>query len=194
LHLNGLTNLSSLGLNGTRITDAGLVHLKGLTNLSSLDLIGTRVTLAGLMHLKGLNKLSVIYLDGRQASDEAIRELKQALPRLKIYALPNIHPPAPRSPEPDRQSPGDRSVDPRSKRVWSDRVIYSEMSDAGPAHPNGLTKLSERDLRGTQVTGAGLVHLQGLTDLSKLNLANTRITDAAAKQLKRALPKLQVTD
>ena len=30
MHLKGLTNLQTLNLYGTQITDAGLVHLKGL--------------------------------------------------------------------------------------------------------------------------------------------------------------------
>ncbi len=124
LHLKGLTSVSRLGLNGTRITDAGLVHLKGLTNLSSLDLIGTRVTDAGLMHLKGLTNLSEVYLYGSQASEEAIHGLKRALPRLQIYALPDFIRTVPRSRELPRQSPGNRSVDPRHQRVWpADRLI-----------------------------------------------------------------------
>ena len=45
----------------TQITDAGLGHLTGLTNLQELRLSGTQVTDAG------------------------VAELKQALPKCKIY-------------------------------------------------------------------------------------------------------------
>ena len=48
--------LSSLGLNRTQVTDAGLAHLKGLTKLSSLGLDGTLVTDAGLVQLGGTDQ------------------------------------------------------------------------------------------------------------------------------------------
>ncbi|MBI83284.1 MAG: hypothetical protein CMJ81_08825 [Planctomycetaceae bacterium] len=41
-----------LRLDGTRITDAGLVHLRGLTNLQWLGLRYTKVTPAGIARLK----------------------------------------------------------------------------------------------------------------------------------------------
>ena len=41
-NLKGLTQLQSLNLRDTKVTDAGLVHLKGLTKLQSLDLAEPR--------------------------------------------------------------------------------------------------------------------------------------------------------
>ena len=61
MHLKGLTNLSSLELRHTQVTDAGLAHLKGLTNLG-VSPRSTRVTDAGLAHLKGLTNLSGVDL------------------------------------------------------------------------------------------------------------------------------------
>ena len=52
MHLKGLTNLQSLNLHGTKITDAGLAHLKGMTSLESLTLSNTKVTSAGVKHLQ----------------------------------------------------------------------------------------------------------------------------------------------
>ncbi len=40
-HLDGLTNLKRLSLDGTRITDGGLEHFRGLTNLQELNLLGS---------------------------------------------------------------------------------------------------------------------------------------------------------
>jgi Leucine-rich repeat (LRR) protein len=51
VHLKGLTNLETLLLDNTNITDAGLVHLKGLTNLQTLSFIGTKITDAGFAEL-----------------------------------------------------------------------------------------------------------------------------------------------
>ena len=52
MHLKGLTKLEYLDLNGTKVTDAGLVHLEGLTKLEELHLVGTKVTDAGVKQLQ----------------------------------------------------------------------------------------------------------------------------------------------
>jgi hypothetical protein len=46
-----MSNLSSLWLNDTAVTDTGLESLKGLTNLTDLTLKNTRVTDGGLNEL-----------------------------------------------------------------------------------------------------------------------------------------------
>ncbi len=84
VHLKGLTNLIRLSLSRTRVTDAGLVHLKRLTNLSTLELNGTQVTDAGLVHLKGLTNLTTLELAGTQVTDAGVKEIQEALPKLKI--------------------------------------------------------------------------------------------------------------
>jgi hypothetical protein len=83
-HLAGSTSLRKLSLGCAAITDAGLAHLKGLSNLAELDLSITRVTDAGLVHLKGLPKLSVLHLYGTDVTFDGEKELKLALPGLKI--------------------------------------------------------------------------------------------------------------
>ena len=50
--LKGLTQLKWLRLDGTQVTDAGLVHLKGLRNLETLWLKDTNVTEAGVQELQ----------------------------------------------------------------------------------------------------------------------------------------------
>jgi internalin A len=58
--------------------------LKALTNLSSVDLPHTRVTNAGLAHLKVLTTLSELKLGGTQVTDAGVKELQGALPSRKI--------------------------------------------------------------------------------------------------------------
>ncbi len=72
---------------GAQITDAGLVRLNGLTELTSLGLSDTQVTDAGLVHLKGLTKLSSIFLHGTRVTDAGKNELRKALPNLEIDPL-----------------------------------------------------------------------------------------------------------
>ena len=45
---------------------------------------------------------------------------------------------------------------------------------------------------GTQVTDAGLKELAGLKQLQTLDLSSTQVTDAGERQLRKALPNLQV--
>ena len=52
MQLKGLTNLQTLILSGSNITDAGLVHLKGMTELQWLSLRKTEITDAGVSGLK----------------------------------------------------------------------------------------------------------------------------------------------
>ena len=72
----GLTQLQSLDLAGTQVTDAGLEHLKGLTQLQSLDLGQTQVTDAGLEHLKGLTQLQSLNLGDTKVTDAGLEHSK----------------------------------------------------------------------------------------------------------------------
>ena len=80
-----LTNLESLDLEGTPITDAGLAHLEGLTKLAYLDLSGFQVTDVGLVHLKGLTNLNLGYTRNTRVTDGGVKNLQRTLPNLKIY-------------------------------------------------------------------------------------------------------------
>jgi len=53
-----------------------------------------------------------------------------------------------------------------------------QVTNAGLVHLNGLTKLEELTILGTNVTDAGLAHLTGLNRLKSLNAGYTKITDA----------------
>ena len=70
-----MTNLTSLSLSGTQVTDSGLSNLKGLTKLSRLSLGKTQVTDAGLVHLKGLTNLTWLDLEGTRVSDAGLAQL-----------------------------------------------------------------------------------------------------------------------
>jgi len=79
-----LSELHSLSLGGTQVTDAGLEHLKGMSQLQHLYLNNTHVTDAGLEHLKGLTQLQELLLSGTQVTNEGVRKLQHALPNCKI--------------------------------------------------------------------------------------------------------------
>ena len=80
VRLKGLTNLQSLDLRSTQITDAGLVHLRGMTNPQSLNLNNTQLTDAGLVNLKGMTRLQSPWFCDTQVTRTGTAELQQALP------------------------------------------------------------------------------------------------------------------
>jgi hypothetical protein len=87
-HLRGLHQLKTVLLGGcTQVTDAGLDRLSGLSQLRELDLSDTQVTVAGIAHLSGLTKLRRINVRGTNAEGES-EKLQQAFPNQKIEWTP----------------------------------------------------------------------------------------------------------
>lgn len=90
--LKELTTLTQLDVDGCRgVTDAGMEHLQGMNNLKWLNISHTQVTEAGLKHLTSVTNLETLLIcclyqaDGRKKiSEEAIRELQEALPNCEI--------------------------------------------------------------------------------------------------------------
>ena len=88
-----LPSLRELRLLETDVNDSDLQCVRRLPNLQTLDLMRTGVTDVGLANLKEASKLETLYLHllqpppGERAlkvTDEAIRDLQKALPKLKI--------------------------------------------------------------------------------------------------------------
>ena len=85
--LKDLTELETLDLSSTPVSDVGLEHLKDLSRLETLDLSDTKVTDVGLDHLRGLTKLRLLDLSGTSVTDAAIADLRGSLPKLKIEII-----------------------------------------------------------------------------------------------------------
>ena len=79
-----MTELRSLDLWGTGITDEGLEHLGGLKNLQGLCVSDTLVTDHGLLRLKGLTRLKILQADRTHITPLGVAELQCALPRCRI--------------------------------------------------------------------------------------------------------------
>ena len=86
-HLKGLTQLHTLDLCDTQVTDAGLEHLKGLRQLQWLDLERTQVTDAWLECLNGLRQLRRLDLCETQVTEAGVEELQGALLKTSIYPM-----------------------------------------------------------------------------------------------------------
>jgi hypothetical protein len=68
----------------------------------------------------------------------------------------------------------------------------TKVTDVGLEYLKGLTHLETFDLANTQVTDAGLEHLKGLTRLQSLNLGKTQVTDAGVDKLQQELPRCKI--
>ena len=176
--IKGLTQLWSLYLNGTQVTDAGLENLKGLTQLQGLHLGGTQVGDAGLEHLKGLTQLQWLNLDGTKISDMGLENLNR-LTQLQGLYLSNT-------------KVSDAGLENINGLTQLQDLLLSgtQITDAGLENLKGLTQLQYLALSGTQATGAGLERLKGLTQLQYLFLNETQMTDAGLERLK-GLTQLQ---
>ncbi len=75
-HIKHLAQIQSFGLGETQVTDAGLAHLERLTQLLSLSLKGALVTDAGLVHLQRLTKLRWLCLNQTQVTDNGLAHLE----------------------------------------------------------------------------------------------------------------------
>ncbi len=71
-------------MQGTEVSDVGLVHLRRLTDLRTLDLRDTHVTRAALAPLKELPKLQRLSLAGTPLATTTDHDLHRALPHVKI--------------------------------------------------------------------------------------------------------------
>jgi Leucine Rich repeat len=69
----------------------------------------------------------------------------------------------------------------------------TKVGDAGVDHLRRLTELRTLNLRRTSVSDAGLVRLKGLVNLEDLDIGGTLVTDAGVQELRKALPKLNVS-
>ena len=84
--LVSLTNLETLDLGSTKITDAGVASLVSLTNLKSLDLVDTDITDAGVASLSRLTNLKSLILAFTSITDVGVASLSR-LTNLETLSL-----------------------------------------------------------------------------------------------------------
>jgi hypothetical protein len=82
--LEALTDLRYLHLNGSNVTDAGMVHLGNLRKLEHLLLTGTQITDAGLVHLHGLTNLKHVNVANTRVTGQGVADLREAVPGVVV--------------------------------------------------------------------------------------------------------------
>lgn len=170
LGLERFPGLTSLNLSGTEINDASLHNIALLADLYSLHLNGTKITDACMPALKNCPRLGSVSLPNTEITTAGAKQL---------LALPTV---------------GDLNL---SKTKVSDeflahvnsssvhRLLLSGtgISDQGVKSLKGNHRISDLDLRGTQVTSACLDDLATFRNLQYLNLSSTKVDDEGLKKL-----------
>jgi len=90
-HLVALPGLTTVSLDGTRVTDAGLEDLSKRATIKWLKLNNTEISDVGLGHLARLSNLEVLFVKETRVTSPGIAELQKHLPNCKIYhdTVPN---------------------------------------------------------------------------------------------------------
>ncbi len=86
-HLSKLQELHLLDLSQTQITDIGSSHLSKLRELNRLDLSQTRISDAGvdqLQQLRQIRGLEILNLAQTNVTEKGLRQLRAAMPRIRI--------------------------------------------------------------------------------------------------------------
>jgi Leucine-rich repeat (LRR) protein len=181
-NLDGLTELTSLYLNNTKVTDAGTTEIGKLKKLKNLGLIQTAVTDKGLKNLDGLTEMQGLNLFGlKGVTDEGMKSLA------KMTKLQNLD---------IRLTPvTDKGIQELAgmKDLRLLQIGGPKITDASAKTLAGLTELQTLEMSGSDITDASLKEFAKLPKLSYLGIGGAKkVTDAGVADLKKALPKLQV--
>ena len=79
-----LTELETLLMGGTKVTDEGLAHLKPFGKLRKISVFDTQITDAGITHLSKLARLEVVLLGKSRVTEAGIKALQAARPGVKF--------------------------------------------------------------------------------------------------------------
>ncbi len=220
-HLLAFTELTSLRLTGTAITDNGLKHLMRFPRLSELALNDTPITDSGLMELAACKSLNKVDVRGTGVTPEAVTSLREARPGLIVESSP---PRTPLSPGQalsqlkmlggimahyDDRLPGNpvTMIDATNSAKLTDDALKSvidlpelrqiglsgtPVTDASSATLAAVRRLDALFLADTKLTDSGLVRLSACQQLRTLDVSQTLVTQSGISTLRKNLPKLNV--
>lgn|GEM_PF-2129595 len=179
--IDELSELSSLSLRATGITDEALAHIKNLTDLTTLDLSDVKLTADGLHHIENLKQLSHLALEGTSVDSDGLRSIS-GLTKLTRLTL-------------SRTKIDDAGMKHLEKLTSLESLQLDDtiITSAGLDSIKHLTELTFLSLGGTQITDDGLLHLKQLEKLSDPRLFRTDITSNGLSHLSH-LQKLQTLD
>jgi Leucine Rich repeat len=200
------TNLRSLVLGSTDISDPALAEIAKVSGLERLDVSHTRITNAGLKRLAGLNKLTSLTIVEGRITDAGVKNLSPltGLTDLDLSMLELS----------DRSAEviagftklvrlrfdGDGLTVAGAKalarlpelRELSIFLRADDPADAAVGELRGLKKLEWLRLNTSRMTEVGVGHLKQMTQLKYLDLAHARFDPKFNEELKTALPNCTI--
>lgn len=141
-------NLYELDIDGTQITDAGLLHFKRFSTLRGLHANDTKISDAGLAHLSGMPSLNVLSIENTQISGKGLAYLAE-LPELRLLNLN-------KTPITDSDLSYLKGIK-NLKHLWLENT---RITDAGVVHLLQLKQLDKLKISGTQVSEDGILQLK----------------------------------
>jgi len=178
-HVKGLRELF---LKEAGITDEGGAALSSLTKLEKLELSGNAIGPETAKAIGKLPELTRLWLNQTQTGDEELLQISncskiQMLSLNKTLVTSDGILPLLRLPELRSLHLGGAAID-----------------DEGLRHIGAMTYLSgSLDLSDCLITDKGIRQLAGLTYLRSLDLTGCKLSTEAVAQLRRTLPKCQIT-
>jgi hypothetical protein len=176
-NLAGNTQLKTLLMDGTGITDEGMKYLEGMTSLEDISL-SEHITDQGLAHIAGLKNLQRISLSDR-ITDDGLHHLL-GLPKLESIG-------------PLGAGVTGKGLDTLAplKTLTGIRLFNAPITDDDLDKLLAFPELSYLHLAGTKITDAGLAKVAKIPKLKVLFLPNTAVTQQGVEAFKQARPDLE---
>ena len=206
--LKDLPKLDSLFIDGSNLTEAGMVTLGRLTSLNSLGLSSpdgsSHPTDAGLAHLASLSKLRMLWIDAGDLTGQGFARLdKLPITSVWLMGLQARHRGlvAHLLTRPitllSLDGPGltDQCLETFGSQPTLDQLSlnHTAITDAGLASiVNQVPALFYLSLDGTAITDAGLMNLANVPKLRMICAFGTNITEKGIAALHTIRPKIRV--
>ncbi|MBC7820774.1 MAG: hypothetical protein IAG10_28145 [Planctomycetaceae bacterium] len=174
--------LTWLKLERTSFTDESLRFLSHLSMLQGLELFDCGLTNRGLDHVANCTSLVVLDINSVPITDAGVASLSR-LPKLQRLDLSHCH----------VADEGAKLLAMGSPNLEELRLHDLPMTDAALQELARLPKLKELWITEIPITDAGILFLKSCPTLQKLILDGTQVTASGAAELRKSLPRLDVT-
>jgi len=172
----GLPDVTQLGIQNPKMTDAGMVLVAKMSKLTVLNVASSAVGDRGMEAITALTHLQYLGLKGTKITNAAIPSIA------RLTALVNLN-------IADTQIT-DAGVAPLATLVHLESVSFANdtITDAALPLLARSPSLAGLNLSGTKITDAGLASLKPLGRLTKLNVTKTSVTANGVAEAKKYLP------
>lgn len=201
-----ITEMESIILNSTPITDQSFAVINQLTNLKLLHYAGSKVTGKGLAQLNDQLKLIALYVNNLDLEDEEALKFVVQYPDLKylslaetsvtgrtlaaITSLNNLEHIQIHQTKIEDKDLEQLQTFPQLKQLLLGSPLISEKTLLETVQ--NLNQLNELRIYEVVITDAGTTALANMKNLTQIQLIRTQITDANVNRLKQALPDAKI--